>query len=283
MSVSSQIEKSEHIIKASHGARVTFDCTWKISKTKMPVVIFCHGFKGFKDWGAWHLVADYMAREGFLFLKMNFSHNGVDPENLSEITRPDLFAKNTLSLELEDIKSVIQWLKGDENPLKENITDDIYIIGHSRGAATALIATIANSSIKKLAMWAPVADFTSFIQDNDGKWKETGVKYILNSRTGERLPMNYTFVEDYLENETRLDPKKNISKMDKPLFLAHGTEDETLPIEHTRTMYRFVSHSIMIEVENAGHTFGVTHPHLDPTMPEPLELLAEETAEFFNL
>jgi len=279
----SNLQKQSYKIKSSHGGWVTFDCTWKVSKRKIPVMIFCHGFKGFKDWGAWNLLADFMAEEGFLFLKMNFSHNGVDPEFLSDITRPDLFAENTISKELEDLEAVLQWVKSDENPQKELINYEINLIGHSRGAATALIKTIHSSDVKRLAMWAPVADFSKFVEDSDGSWKETGVKHFTNSRTGESLPLNYAFVEDYLQNESFLDPKRNISKMDKPLFLAHGTEDENLPIEHTRTMYRFVSHSIMIEIEGAGHTFGATHPYTETILPENLTLLAEETAEFFNM
>jgi hypothetical protein len=39
----------------------------------------------------------------------------------------------------------------------------------------------------------------------------------------------------------------------------------------------------MIEIEGAGHTFGATHPYTETILPENLTLLAEETAEFFNM
>lgn len=279
----SPIQKESFEIKSTGGAAVTFDCTWKPSKKKIPVIIFCHGFKGFKDWGAWNLVAESMAEEGFYFVKFNFSHNGVDPTNLSDITRPDLFAKNTISIELQDLQALIKWVSSDENPQNEILNQEIYLIGHSRGAVTALIESVQNSAVKKLALWAPVADMSKFTDDPDGSWKSKGVKYFQNSRTGTDLPLNYTFVEDFEINENRFDPKRIISKMDKPLFLAHGTEDETLPIRHTRTMYQFVSHSIMIEIEGTGHTFGAVHPFQESELPEALALLTEETAEFFNM
>ena len=50
------------------------------------LVVFCHGFKGFKDWGAWHLVAEKFAQDGFIFLKFNFSHNGIGQEDLQSLT-----------------------------------------------------------------------------------------------------------------------------------------------------------------------------------------------------
>ena len=42
------------------------------------IVIFIHGFMGFKDWGAWHLMAKVFAKAGFFFVKFNFSHNGLN-------------------------------------------------------------------------------------------------------------------------------------------------------------------------------------------------------------
>ena len=41
-----------------------------------PLIIFCHGYKGFKDWGAWPLLSEALAASGFVVIKFNFSHNG---------------------------------------------------------------------------------------------------------------------------------------------------------------------------------------------------------------
>ena len=45
------------------------------------VVIFSHGFKGFKDWGAFNEIAFYFQQEGIAFLKFNYSHNGTTVED----------------------------------------------------------------------------------------------------------------------------------------------------------------------------------------------------------
>ena len=39
---------------------------------KLPLVIFVHGYKGYKDWGAWDLMAEKFAEAGFFFVKFNF-------------------------------------------------------------------------------------------------------------------------------------------------------------------------------------------------------------------
>jgi hypothetical protein len=55
-----------------------------------PLLIFCHGYKGFKDWGGWSLMSQDFAKSGFAFIKFNFSHNGGTMEQ--PIDFPDLEA-----------------------------------------------------------------------------------------------------------------------------------------------------------------------------------------------
>ena len=62
-------------VKSSHKP-IVYDTYFTNDGKAKPLVIFCHGYKGFKDWGPWHLVAKAFAEAGFFFLKFNFSHNG---------------------------------------------------------------------------------------------------------------------------------------------------------------------------------------------------------------
>ena len=48
------------------------DFSFSTGLKKNPLVIFCHGYKGYKDWGAWNLVADEFVKKGFSFVKFNF-------------------------------------------------------------------------------------------------------------------------------------------------------------------------------------------------------------------
>ena len=58
----------------------------------MPIVLFAHGYKGFKDFGAWSIIADQMAQNGIVFIRFNFSHNGVKPQSPTEFTDLEAFA-----------------------------------------------------------------------------------------------------------------------------------------------------------------------------------------------
>lgn len=71
-----------------------------------PCLIYVHGFKGFKDWGFIPYLAEYFSGRGFFVITFNFSHNGVG-ESLTEFDELDKFAKNTFSLEVEELTEIL--------------------------------------------------------------------------------------------------------------------------------------------------------------------------------
>ena len=63
----------KNLILTSEGKKpIVYDVCFNQTQSPKPVIIFCHGYKGFKDWGAWQLVAETFANAGFFFLKFNF-------------------------------------------------------------------------------------------------------------------------------------------------------------------------------------------------------------------
>jgi hypothetical protein len=48
-------------------------------RTPVGVVLLCHGFKGYKDYGFFPHLASSLARDGFIAHRFNFSHSGVTP------------------------------------------------------------------------------------------------------------------------------------------------------------------------------------------------------------
>ena len=120
---------------------------------KLPLVIFAHGYKGYKDWGAWNLMAEKFAKNGFYFVKFNFSHNGTSLDNPSDFADLESFAHNNYSKELSDLNFVIEHFSQDNRVDAENIT----LIGHSRGGGISIIAASENSKIKNLITLASIS------------------------------------------------------------------------------------------------------------------------------
>src|SRR4051812_24773219 len=101
--------KKNIVIDGSAGKPVSLDIFYLKDQKPKPIVIFSHGFKGFKDWGHFDMVAERFASAGLIFIKFNFSHNGVtvqDPLNFGDL---EAFGNNNYTIELDDLKKVMDW------------------------------------------------------------------------------------------------------------------------------------------------------------------------------
>ena len=98
--------KMRHVrfeLPGPNGSVIRGDVRLSDSDGKRPVVIICHGFKGFKDWGFHPFIGEALAAAGFVAVHINFSHNGVG-EDLLEFTELDrLFGETQKTILPEDI------------------------------------------------------------------------------------------------------------------------------------------------------------------------------------
>ena len=100
-----EITRKKNIqIEGKHNKPILCDLFFQDDQKPKPVVIFCHGYKGFKDWGAWDKMAETFAEKGYFFVKFNFSHNGTTPENPTEFLDIEAFGDNNYSIELDDLQ-----------------------------------------------------------------------------------------------------------------------------------------------------------------------------------
>lgn len=278
-----QLTKKELLVPGESPKRpITADLTFINDGFPKPLVILVHGFKGFKDWGPWPLLAEKFAVEGFCLCKLNFSFNGVRPENLNELTDPEAFGYNNFSKELEDMDRLIAYLTENNKDFQIDI-DQIYQIGHSRGGGISIIKASEDKRIKKLSTWASVHDFSSFFSAAElTYWKTHGVIQVKNSRTGEAYPMYYQFVEDFLKNEERFVIENAIGKIDQPMLIIHGTNDETVNINAAFQLHEWKPDAKLHVIERASHTLGGTHPFNESDLPDDLENAMNKTIQFFK-
>lgn len=271
------------IIPGSAGKPILLDAIFKENGKKKPVIIFSHGFKGFKDWGAYNLVAKQFAKEGFVFIKLNYSYNGTTPENPTEFTDLEAFGNNNYTIESDDLGIVIdKTINGEIVPLAEIDTDRLYLIGHSRGGGLSIIKAFQDARVKKVVTWAAVNTLAwGWTPDILAHWKVTGVRYTENKRTGQKMPLNYQFAENYLENEARFNIENALKNMAKPMMALHGTEDE-IPVEMAIAMKRWKP-DIRLEIMlGANHVFGAKHPYDSEVLPNDLQIAINYTIDFLN-
>lgn len=258
------IKKENLKIKNQHGDILYTDIRFpENNKGELPLVILCHGFKGFKDWGCFPYLMEKIAAEGNYAVSFNFSYNGTgnSEETMSEFSRLDLFAQNTFSRELDDLGSVIDYLSENKEGLGFN-SRNVTLIGHSRGGGIAILKTAEDRRIKKLIVLSSVCNFDRYSETLKNKWKDTGFFEVVNARTGQLMRMNYSLIEDLELNKDRLDIQKAISRIHIPVLIIHGLQDITVDYSNAEDLYSRSKKekTKLCLIENTGHTFGAVHP-----------------------
>jgi uncharacterized protein len=278
--------KDQVLLKSRHRDRsYIMDVRYQETETPKPVVIFVHGFKGYKDWGHFNLMADYFARHGFVFVKFNLSHNGTTPEKPREFADLEAFGNNNFTIELDDLQGVIDYLFSEQCLIPENEMDleKLFLIGHSRGGALAIMKTAEEKRIKGLVTWAAVSDlerhWDKHVLDS---WKEKGVQMIYNSRTHQHMPLYYQLAEDVLNNHKRINIKHAMHRIEQPMLIIHGTYDPTVKFRAAYELKSWKPEARILIIDEADHTFGGKEPFEDKLLPEDAQLVANKSVEFLK-
>ncbi|AXT18704.1 alpha/beta hydrolase [Flavobacteriaceae bacterium AU392] len=272
-----------NVLKRTGKKPISWDAFYKTSEKKKPLVIFCHGYKGFKDWGAWDLVAKAFAEAGFVFIKFNFSHNGGTIEQPIDFPDLDAFATNNYSLELDDLNDIINYSLSDTISINSEINPiNVTLMGHSRGGGIVAIKAEEDPRVTNLITWASVCDYGSrFIKGNALKqWQNDGVFYVINGRTKQQMPHYYQFFENFKTNEKRLTIKRAIKQLTIPHLIIHGTNDIAVSHKEAEALHLWNLNSELFIIENANHVFGASHPWKENNLPKDLLKVVNKSLQF---
>ena len=272
------------IVDGIHQKPIVTDVFYEETNQQKPIVIFCHGYKGFKDWGAWNLMAESFAKAGFFFIKFNFSHNGGTLENPIDFPDLEAFGNNNYIKELDDLESVLDWISTNTDFKNEVNIDDISLIGHSRGGGNVLIKTNEDTRIKKVISLAAVSDIgsRSSITGDLENWRKEGVKYVLNGRTKQKMPHFYQFYENFKQNEERLNIQKAVEQIQVPQLIIHGDKDTSIFINEAHKIHSWNPKSTLKVIENADHVFNVSHPWKEEKASKELEQVTKVSIAFLS-
>ena len=272
------------VIQGKHNKPILLDIGYKPNGIQKPIIVFAHGFKGFKDWGHFNKVMEYFIDKDFIFVKFNFSHNGGTVQNPIDFPDLEAFGNNNYSKELADLSTVLDWIENNESISDKEIDkQQIYLIGHSRGGGISILGASKDHRIKKLVTWAAVADFVKRLPKQElPKWKEEGVIYIANARTHQQMPMYYQFAEDVMEHKDKLDIEQAARTLTIPYLIIHGTADEAVDVSEATQLHQWNSSSELLLIEGAGHTFGAQHPFKNDEFTEEVVQVLAKTNHFFQ-
>ncbi len=277
----------QNIVLSTTEKPTLLDVSFIRNKQPKPIVIFVHGFKGFKDWGHFNIVHQRLSDEGFVAVKFNFSHNGGTLDNPVDFPDLESFGKNTYTKELNDLGAVIDWVTDDENlyiPAGEKDINRIYLIGHSRGGGIVILKAAEDTRVKKIVTWAAISDIESRFPKGKEleEWQKNGVAYIQNARTKQQMPLYYSLYEDFEQNKQRLNIPQAEQKLAIPHLIIHGDNDEAVPVAEAEFLHRQNPSATLEILHGTGHTFDVKHPFDEKQLPEPAQYVLRKTVEFLK-
>jgi uncharacterized protein len=242
-----------------------------------PLLIICHGFKGFKDWGMFPYAAETLASRGISVLRFNFSLNGIadDPLNFTALER---FERNTATRELEDLDDVINAVESGVLTVDRADPTKLAVLGHSLGGGICIVKAAEDARIRAAVTWAGVSNFDRWGPKIKKQWRELGRMEILNARTNQLMPMDVSMLNDLEANSERLDIVAAAGRIRCPLLILHGDQDVSVPLEEGLRMYHAATTDgkTMHVIPNTDHTFGAVHPFAGstPALDSVLDLTA---------
>lgn len=249
-------------------------------ETPAPVVVFCHGFKGFKDWGGWPWFCRNLADRGFVVNRFNFSKSGVGPA-LDRHDEPEKFAVNTYGDEIEDLLAVID-RQSEWGVSPEIMRKRIGVVGHSRGGFVSLLAGAESPEIRAIATIGAMSSGRRHSPEEVDAWKSAGYAEVVNARTGEVLRLDRFILDDFEAQEERYQVARAVRVRDVPTLVVHGEADPTIPVAEAHEIVGALTHDRhrLVELPGGDHVLGSQQPFAGPN-PD-LNRALDECAQWFQ-
>ena len=274
------IDFKNKIYEGSDNRKSLYDA--EIPKNPEAAVIFIHGYKGYKDWGAWHVLQDKFVKAGFGFVKFNMTHNGGTVDQSIDFHDLDAFAKNRYTYELNDLNVMVD---ETERLVKQELALNIpiYLLGHSRGGGIAILQAARDKRIKKVVSLAGISDIENRFPKGEQfkEWKRKGVYYVTNGRTKQEMPHYFSFYEDFEEHKEHLDIEAAAEKLSIPFLQIHGDMDLAVSISEGQALAKWTDTDIFI-VKGAGHTFETSHPWESTDLPPEMQEVLDKAIDFLK-
>ena len=230
------------------------------------IIVFIHGYKGYKDWGAWNLVQKYFVSNGMGFCKFNMSHNGGTVDEGIDFPDLEAFSLNRYSYEVEDVQHVLDWLEQKVDIRNKRV----HLVGHSRGGAIAILSA-KDSRVSSVITWASISSIASRFPKGETlkKWKEKGFYTVKNLRTEQDMTHKFILYEDWLKNKHALDIEFRARNIKVPTLHIHGDADDSVPLTESEALGNWTDGKLII-INRANHTFNTYQPYDDDDMPNKL-------------
>jgi pimeloyl-ACP methyl ester carboxylesterase len=234
------------------------------------LVVVIHGFKGFKDWAFFPWLSEMLCRHGFAVCRFNMSRSGIG-ESVDTFDRLDLFADDTYSAQIADVRKVAAFAQSHANL-------PTFLLGHSRGGGVAILAASHVANLNGVITWNAIARVDNWDRASVEQWRRDGYFDVQNARTKQTMRMSTRILDDFEENRERLRILAAVPRLNVPLLVIHGGRDETVPVAQSFEIAAAARDAAHVVIGSGSHTFNAIHPLVN--IPPALSLAATVSARF---
>lgn len=204
-----------------------------------PIIILCHGFSTSKNSGTYLALKDRLSRHNISTFRFDFYGHGESEGKFEDIT---------ISEAVDDILQAIEFLVSED-------FKNIGLMGSSFGGIASIMAASKTNRLFTLALKSPVSNYTNNEIETKSEaelldWKKKGYRYY-ESGDGRKLRLNYTFYEDFKNN----DGYKAAPKIMVPTLIVHGDADEIVPFKQSVKTSKLIPDCKLHPVKGANHHY----------------------------
>jgi dipeptidyl aminopeptidase/acylaminoacyl peptidase len=214
-----KLSKTEIIrYKARDGCELEGYLNMPVNKNSMcPFIVMPHGGPYVRDYWRYDPTVQFFANQGYGVLRVNFRGStgyGID-HLLSGV-------KKISTLMIDDIADGLKW--AIENKFADS--SKVFLYGHSYGGYAAIQSIIRYPQLYKagVCIGAPtdINELLDYLEDQDNEFNYEFWKTTVGDPNDE---------DEFLKS---ISPINFINKIDRPIFLFHGENDEIIPVSQTK-------------------------------------------------
>ena len=246
------------------------------------VLLICHGFKGYKDYGLFPALATAAAARGLVAHRFNFSHSGMT-NRIESFERPDLFEADTWGKQVHDLATVHAAARAGTLPGPAAAGLPITWFGHSRGGVTVLLAAAQATAPPARLVAAAAPHVACFLDEAQRRLlRAAGHLDSPSSRTGQVLRIGTAWLDELEADPEACDPLRAIGRLRFPVLLIHGADDQTVPTAAAHALHQASGGRAELRLlPGASHTFNAPNPLPDGApVPEATQRLIDATIGF---
>lgn len=245
---------TEHLIyipcKQHQYLSATFTLPRKESTQPVPAVLLCHGFTGnrIETRRLFVLFSRQLAARGIASIRFDYRGSGESSGDFSEYCFTDYVV---------DAEHALVFLK----TLACVDSKKIGVLGYSLGGCVASYLVGGHATeFAAICLWAPVADTRSIMESLYGEQMDIE-KIVIDSPEEfiydfNGVPVSRRFIKELWN----ANPLEQILAALCPVFICHGTDDETVPPHHTEKYNKvLISQKKSVEIywqNKANHSFA---------------------------